>query len=60
MVPLWDAQLAQGREKARQYLVDNPEFTKELANQIFPWDLTQMIPLRNQQAEEPGREENDF
>ena len=29
------AQLAQGREKARQYLIDNPKFTKDLADQII-------------------------
>jgi recombination protein RecA len=30
-----DMQLAQGREKARQYLVENPAFTEELKNKIL-------------------------
>ncbi|MGI5831779.1 MAG: recombinase RecA [Thermoguttaceae bacterium] len=55
------AQLAQGREKARQYLVDNPEFTKELANQIFSMGFdSDDSASEPTEAEEPEGEENDF
>lgn len=44
-----DLQLGQGREKARQYLVDNPAFTEELKQQILE---SQVIPTSAPVAEE--------
>ena len=50
------AQLAQGREKARQYLVDNPDFTQELADQIFAlgFESEDEPPQKGEQSEENG------
>lgn len=54
-----DVQLAQGREKAKQYLVDNPDFTDELRDQIMAEGFEDVLAGESETSK-PTVEEDDF
>ena len=52
-----EAKLGQGREKARQYLRENPQLTQEIAEKILAQRMTNPVPSSNGQHPAPSEEE---
>ncbi len=54
-----DVQLGQGREKTRQYMLDNPELTEELKNKVLAAGVEHAIAAAPEKEEDEGEGEEE-